>query len=150
MEGRIVTILLVLGLCAVSSDRPHRYHHVNKTKTWTEAQSYCREKYTDLATIDNMDVMNKLIQKVGGVSAEDVWIGLYDDFRSWRWSLSDQSYYGPGESGFRKWYPNHPKNSDQYCVVMFVNRLWAQWWCDTQLPFVCSMGKNYYSYYYYY
>ncbi|KAE8293743.1 hypothetical protein D5F01_LYC08857 [Larimichthys crocea] len=84
------------GLCAVSSHAGRQYHFVYELKTWTEARSYCREKYTDLATIDNMEDMNTLNSMVDLSKMADIeykhraWIGLYDDLDSWRWSLSNK------------------------------------------------------------
>ncbi|KAF3860966.1 hypothetical protein F7725_001221 [Dissostichus mawsoni] len=34
---------------------------------------------------------------------QSAWIGLHDDRDSWKWSMSDPSYYGPGETEFRRW-----------------------------------------------
>ncbi|XP_072514074.1 C-type mannose receptor 2-like [Salminus brasiliensis] len=61
MTPTIIHILLFFtAVSGVSPYVPHRYHFVNENKTWTEAQSYCRRTYTDLATINNMDQMKKL------------------------------------------------------------------------------------------
>ncbi|KAI4874923.1 hypothetical protein NFI96_009232, partial [Prochilodus magdalenae] len=57
-------------------------HFVTESKSWTEAQSYCIECYTDLATIDNMEEMNRLINTVNSSYSGLAWIGLYDDLDS--------------------------------------------------------------------
>ncbi|KAL0150002.1 hypothetical protein M9458_054661, partial [Cirrhinus mrigala] len=72
------------------------YHFVDQEMNWTEAQRYCREKHTDLVTINDMQEQNDIkqaIQTVDG-SVERVWIGLR---RTWIWSLSDPAFYRGGD-----------------------------------------------------
>ncbi|KAL7398774.1 hypothetical protein ABVT39_015087 [Epinephelus coioides] len=119
-------------------------------KTWTEAQSYCRENYTDLATVDNMEDMNtlnntantsKLVHPNGWRGA---WIGLYRDTYSWRWSLSDTSFYKPGETEFRRWRDGEPSyiNSTAHCTAMDEDGLWNSLQCSDSLKVVCSYVRG--------
>uniref|UniRef100_A0A667WZ51 C-type lectin domain-containing protein n=1 Tax=Myripristis murdjan TaxID=586833 RepID=A0A667WZ51_9TELE len=96
---------------------PRQYHLVEKSMTWTEAQSYCRQHYTDLATVSSEEDVAKLNDPLGSHRS---WIGLYDDINSWRWSLQNKSYYGEGEAEFRMWSSGQPDNygSNEHCVVM--------------------------------
>ena len=48
------------GLSAVSSAAGLQYYFVYDRKNFTEAQRYCREKHTDLVTVDSMEVMKIL------------------------------------------------------------------------------------------
>lgn len=48
------------AVCGVFSVAQHHYLVFNEAKTWTEAQSFCREQFADLATVDNMEDMNNL------------------------------------------------------------------------------------------
>ncbi len=120
-----------------------QYHFVSENKTWTEAQRYCRQNYTDLATIDNMEEMNRLINTVNGSYNGSAWIGQYDDVNSWRWSLEDNDFYQEGERDFRNWY-HEPDNSGgkQLCVYMNYDGKWYDISCDNMLPFVCYDGKD--------
>uniref|UniRef100_W5KX46 C-type lectin domain-containing protein n=1 Tax=Astyanax mexicanus TaxID=7994 RepID=W5KX46_ASTMX len=78
-----LSLSLSLSLFSLSlSLSPHgvhdHFHVVNERKTWTEAQKYCREKYTDLATIENQEEMDAVKAALNGVSGY-FWIGLRQD-----------------------------------------------------------------------
>uniref|UniRef100_A0A8C1AEP8 C-type lectin domain-containing protein n=1 Tax=Cyprinus carpio carpio TaxID=630221 RepID=A0A8C1AEP8_CYPCA len=129
--------------CHNASASSRQFHFVNESKTWTEAQSYCRQNYTDLATIENMEEMNRLINTVNGSYYGSAWIGQYDNVNSWRWSLEDNDFYQEGERDFRNWY-HEPDNSggNQLCVYMDSNGKWYDMACDNTLPFVCYDGRD--------
>ncbi|KAI4824710.1 hypothetical protein KUCAC02_013205 [Chaenocephalus aceratus] len=62
----------------------------------------------------------KLLNDMAGQHNQSAWIGLHDDRDAWRWSMSDPSFYGPGETEFRRWGTGQPNNghNDQcqsYC-----------------------------------
>ena len=87
------------GFCAISVCLPRQYHLVNESKTWAEAQRYCREHYVDLASIDNNEETRKIINLVDTRNSRSTWIGLYDDLNSWRWPLDDDDFYKEKETG---------------------------------------------------
>ncbi|KAL0162992.1 hypothetical protein M9458_042388, partial [Cirrhinus mrigala] len=54
---------------------------------------YCREKYTDLATIENQQQTFQLMDTVNDNTIDLAWIGLYDDLNSWKWTLEDGNFF---------------------------------------------------------
>ncbi|XP_045546180.1 macrophage mannose receptor 1 isoform X2 [Salmo salar] len=134
MDLPLFLVLVFSGLSFLPSYRPHQFHFVEMRKTWTEAQSFCRQNYTDLATIDDMVDMKKLH------NTEDftAWIGLY--LSSWRWSLGNIELEGEGF-----WATGHPenyRNKEEFCVYMMQNGLRHDDNCDKQWYFVCNDEKN--------
>ncbi|GAA6071704.1 secretory phospholipase A2 receptor-like [Tachysurus ichikawai] len=51
------------------------YHLILETKTWYEAQCYCRQKYNDLVSIKEQ-VQNDMVKNEGLNSTTPFWIGL--------------------------------------------------------------------------
>uniref|UniRef100_A0A3P9D2G3 C-type lectin domain-containing protein n=1 Tax=Maylandia zebra TaxID=106582 RepID=A0A3P9D2G3_9CICH len=113
-----------------------QYHFINKSLTWYEAQSFCRLKYTDLATINNMDDENQLINTLDVTSS---WIGLYNGQTN-RWLWSD----GSGVMSFTQWSPGEPSNSGgvEACGEMYDNGLWNDAPCDVTKAYVCYEKSN--------
>ncbi|KAI7792239.1 hypothetical protein IRJ41_025988 [Triplophysa rosa] len=105
-----------------------RYHYINMMKTWTEAQRYCRENYTDLATDHNINDMNELKNTVNN-NPKYVWIGLKrTGVYQWKWSLG-------GPVKYLNWETEPSDNTDN-CAVM-RNGTWRQQKCDVASQFIC-------------
>ncbi|XP_047194794.1 secretory phospholipase A2 receptor-like isoform X2 [Hippoglossus stenolepis] len=104
---------------------------VNTAKNWTEAQSHCREHYTDLATVRNnadRDKIRNIIYRLG-----PAWIGLYRD---------PQIYWSDGSNySFSSWYQgDHPLGSMKVvCGVADLEKggNWTLFSCEERKPFVC-------------
>ncbi|XP_050971617.1 macrophage mannose receptor 1-like [Labeo rohita] len=133
MDQSLYFLLLLIALCSVSECVQRQYHFISEKKTWTEAQRYCRENYTDLATADNMNDMNEL-KKI--VNDKPAWIGLFRVSGSWQWS--DQS-----DSSFRYWMSGQPDNHGgvENCAEITANTQWNDNSCSHQLTFVCHEDK---------
>uniref|UniRef100_A0A3B3YC91 C-type lectin domain-containing protein n=1 Tax=Poecilia mexicana TaxID=48701 RepID=A0A3B3YC91_9TELE len=135
------------ALLSVASAQSHQYYFVNTSLTWTEAQSVCRRDYTDLATIESTADVNDFLSTNSSYTGK-AWIGLYDDtLNSWKWSLNDSSFYGPGEYSFRNWQPGQPDDyyGQQHCVQFngsSVNSLgqWDDAGCMETMQFLCYNG----------
>ena len=105
---------------------------IRERLTWHEAQTHCREKHTDLASVRSQAENDKIGEKV----PQWCWIGLYRD--SWKWSD------GSSDS-FRHWYTGEPDgNIRENCVALvFGNGLkWADWTCDRKGAFICHSNGN--------
>ncbi|KAG7221456.1 hypothetical protein INR49_017225, partial [Caranx melampygus] len=117
-------LLLLMGQCSLSTCHRYEYHFINERMTWEEAQSYCREKYTDLAKVYDMTDMKRL--KNSARSSAEAWIGLKTkggDEKKWHWSQ-------PGEvnsENREKWKLNPPNGNSGYLDCVQMNKD-EEWW----------------------
>ncbi|KAF5887015.1 putative C-type lectin domain family 20 member A isoform X1 [Clarias magur] len=82
-----------------------KYHLVLQGKNWSDAQTYCQARYTDLAIVKSNDEMVRLQNEAQIQNfSSGAWIGLYNDINSWRWSM------GNVPVGFTGWYSGLPNN----------------------------------------
>ncbi|XP_074480638.1 C-type mannose receptor 2-like [Sebastes fasciatus] len=142
MERILLGVLSLSGWIIPSICLHRQYHYVNDSKTWTEAASYCRRTYTDLASIENTEEMNQLNNTVSSSSnSSEVWIGLYSAI-VWRWS---DGYRGTG-SRYRNWITsyNEPNfhSGREFCVATRGDGRWWDVSCKAEYPFICYRGED--------
>ncbi|XP_032365454.1 C-type mannose receptor 2 [Etheostoma spectabile] len=136
MDRLLLLIMAASGLSAVSSAAGRQYYFVYDRKNFTEAQRYCREKHTDLVSVDTQEVVTILNNTADldhmfySKNSYRAWVGLSGD--SWRWSLSDPSFYKPGETDFTRWGSGEPdvKYSEKACVAVTNNGDWFDYICN--------------------
>ncbi|XP_042368634.1 macrophage mannose receptor 1-like [Plectropomus leopardus] len=141
----ILFVLILMGQASFFTCRHYKYHFVKQKKNWTEAQTYCRDKYTDLATVLDMTDMKRLCDSAQ--KPDEAWIGLYSDpelnyknMWRWQWSLPGLEF-NDSES---KWGYTEPNNYDQQekCVRMDTDGMWQDDNCSKRHKFICYNGKN--------
>uniref|UniRef100_A0A8P4KKP2 C-type lectin domain-containing protein n=1 Tax=Dicentrarchus labrax TaxID=13489 RepID=A0A8P4KKP2_DICLA len=108
----------------------------NNNLTWTQAQIYCREHHTDLASVRNMTENQKVKELVA--SGQNVWIGLFRD--SWKWSDGSKS-------SFRYWNqdakePNNNFGKEACVAAVFNSGKWEDWNCDWKRAFICYSQRE--------
>lgn len=129
-----VTGIALEKFCFFPADknRTQRYVLSDQTAAWSDARSYCRQHYTDLATIQNSSD-NQAIAHLAG--SDIVWIGLYRE-KAW----SDQS-----SLSFVHWKSGEPDDveGNQKCVAAQLSDMgkWSVEDCRDALQFFCYNGK---------
>nr|XP_055057236.1 macrophage mannose receptor 1-like [Misgurnus anguillicaudatus] len=129
-----MSLFLLPGLLCSASGLQRPYHFRNENMTWTDAQSYCRERYTDLATVDSMDDVNWMVNTVNDGYSGTVWIGLQRAPQShWIWSNVESTI-----SQYSNWFFNQPDGEllNEFCVLT-INGFWQDVKCNKVLYFVC-------------
>uniref|UniRef100_A0A4W6E8A3 C-type lectin domain-containing protein n=1 Tax=Lates calcarifer TaxID=8187 RepID=A0A4W6E8A3_LATCA len=108
------------------------YVLVSMMQTWKEAQAYCRQYHTDLASVENAEE-NEALRSL--ITTGLVWTGLYRV----PWTWSDKS-----SSNFTNWYPGEPDNvnNNQHCVFESALHQWSDTECSRKLGFLCHEGNT--------
>lgn len=99
---------------------------INQTKTWDQAQAYCREHHIDLAS--GFDPDSKYTHM-------KIWIGIFAD--KWRWA--DGSHFS-----YRNWDMEDGGAGD--CAAynaIHLNRTWTATACSATKLFYCYRGEFY-------
>ncbi|XP_008433451.1 C-type mannose receptor 2-like [Poecilia reticulata] len=108
-----------------------KYHLIKDKKTWQKAQSYCREKHTDLIS-GTKQLLDGEVEKVMDSDYKYPYIGLFRD--TWRWSDGNSF-------SFRHWnndFISQQPNSDRCAVTVFDDGgRWKNENCDKRKPFIC-------------
>ncbi|XP_071058686.1 beta-1,4 N-acetylgalactosaminyltransferase 2-like [Pseudochaenichthys georgianus] len=126
MRKPSVLLLLLFAAVCGSALRPS-FKYYNETKTWREAQAFCREHHSDLATI-------RAGEEVENLFGDLTWIGLYKNpsDSAWKWSETDEI------ANFTNWAVGQPNRKDVNCVVIYMNtHEWHDFQCDREFRFLC-------------
>ncbi|CAI5670015.1 unnamed protein product [Oreochromis niloticus] len=139
----LLLILLLSGGLSTLPPHSREYHFVNQKMNWTEAQSYCREHFTDLVTIYNSNI-NQLLFSVSPRINDFAWIGLYDDPYSWKWSMEGKLFYVGSTHEFVIWANGQPDcvNAKEYCVALQGQTQMNDRPCGDSYPFLCYNASS--------
>ncbi|KAF5894175.1 putative C-type lectin domain family 20 member A isoform X1, partial [Clarias magur] len=134
MRNDMLLLTFYTGLIPLVLSVPCKYYLIQQGETWSDAQAYCRVNHTDLAIIEGDDNMIRLQNEAQRQHlGSSVWIGLYNDINSWRWSYANEPL-----GSMRPWHKGEPNNSGgrQLCGAMSK----VDWWdktCTDPNPFIC-------------
>ncbi len=123
-----------MSVYSTETEQPsEKFHLIKEFKTWREAQSLCRENYTDLVSGLSQLNDNELKKELKPENIS-VWIGLFRD--TWRWS--DKSNFS-----FRNWELSFTDegNSKTCATVVKETKKWNAENCNQNKTFFCYEGE---------
>ncbi|XP_071348975.1 macrophage mannose receptor 1-like isoform X1 [Trachinotus anak] len=113
----------------------HCFHLNRDQKTWSEAQTECRNDGGDLVSIHNVEEQSFVISQLGYASTDELWIGLNDRKTEGLFDWIDHSTVS-----FTSWEFGKPAVSTdiQDCVLIRgENGNWAGRVCEEKHGFIC-------------
>lgn len=127
MEKTLLKMLLVVGVSGVVG----KYAYHRSSKTWSQAQDYCRQHHTDLAPVSVETDQQELI-RASDPNAYG-WIGIYRDpsnMTGWKWS-------GGTYLTYQTWFGGSPTSSFyKHCAYTYKMK-WYMRNCHSTCPFFC-------------
>ncbi|XP_062393801.1 putative C-type lectin domain family 20 member A [Sardina pilchardus] len=134
----MMLILFITG-ALVGYSSQYQYRFVSDRMNWTEAQSYCRGTYTDLAIVCSEEDVNRMTATLPQDFTGAAWIGLEKgEVQRWQWSFAEKVFYTDDDLNFRNWRSGHPTTSmEDRCAVFEPDGQWFDDSCNTQRRFVC-------------
>ncbi|KAL2102637.1 hypothetical protein ACEWY4_001805 [Coilia grayii] len=110
------------------------HYFVDQPMSWQEARTFCRQHYTDLSSIPNLQENNILKNILQETRFRSSWIGFHSCEHLcgyWLWSDGTRSDY-------RNWASLKPYPSiTMECVKMLTDGLWVSDYCSDTKPFFC-------------
>ncbi|KAL7855785.1 hypothetical protein AOLI_G00193890 [Acnodon oligacanthus] len=140
MELSLFQLLFFTGILPVVPSVPRQYHLIQDMKNWTEAQTFCRLNFVDLATVESLTEMARLVKEARKHNfMSGAWVGLYNDISSWRCSHENTPL------GLKKWATNEPDNQygQEWCAATGGDGLWRDTFCLEKRDFLCYDERKY-------
>ncbi|KAI9524327.1 hypothetical protein NQZ68_018009 [Dissostichus eleginoides] len=131
-------VLILMGQCSFFTCHLYEYHFIQDKMSWKEAKKYCREHYTDLATVSNMRDVERLTKPS---QTTEAWIGLHSISRtekSWHWSLPGVEF----KESETEWDTGQPDNKENDDCVMIKGQQWHDIPCNKEFGFICYNEPN--------
>ncbi|KAA8582633.1 hypothetical protein FQN60_006304, partial [Etheostoma spectabile] len=136
MQGSLFLFIL-MGQCSFFTCHLYKYHFIEKRMTWSDARKYCREAYTDLATVSNMSDTKRL--RNSARNQNEAWIGLVNlPGANWKWHWSLPGVEFNETEAKEKWEDEtQNEHSDENCGFIRKDLKWGQRPCKNIGPFIC-------------
>eukprot|EP01083_Nonionella_stella_P123304 371497_1 len=121
----------------------HSYHIVGQSKTWWDANEYCKNTYhTHLITITDSTMNLNIFSDIAVTS----WIGYYDFYTEGQWK-----WIGYNKTTYTNWREGQPNNANGGQDCVYLNMVHQPYWddapCQNLAHFVCADLNDYPDYY---
>ncbi|XP_072237253.1 C-type mannose receptor 2-like, partial [Leuresthes tenuis] len=111
-------------ICQKHNGKDLEYKFIMESKTWSEAQEYCRKNYGDLASLTSANMEAAVVEQ-----DFPIWTGLHRDGGTWKWSA--------GLSDYTNWKSGEPGDSGDCVSISSKTKEMSTQSCHARLPVFC-------------